>query len=69
VLERLGLILSTRYHAWHHREDNVQYTFLNGMTDPLLNLIAKKFYRGYKNTTDTHYATYVGSDTENRASP
>jgi hypothetical protein len=66
VLERLGLILSTRYHARHHREDNVQYTFLNGMTDPLLNLIAKKFYSGYKLTTDTHYATYVGSDTENR---
>ena len=67
ALERLGLILSTRYHAKHHREDNVQYTFLNGMTDPLVNFIAKRYYSGYKTTTDTHYANYLGSDTENRA--
>jgi hypothetical protein len=67
ILERLGLILSTRYHAKHHREDNVQYAFLNGMTDPLLNFIAKRYYSGYKTTTDTHYANYRGSDTENRA--
>lgn len=33
--------------------------FLNGLTDPLINLIARKIYKGYKNTTDLHFAKYV----------
>jgi hypothetical protein len=63
---RARILLSKRYHVRHHVEDNIQYTFLNGMTDPLLNLIARKFYKGYKKTTDTHYARYTGADTGNR---
>jgi hypothetical protein len=59
--------MPTRYHARHHRNDNVQYAFLNGMSDPLLDLIARKFYTGYKTTTDNHYARYAGPDTANRA--
>ena len=66
LLGRLRLILPSRYHARHHREDNVQYAFLNGMSDPLLDLLARRFYSGYKTTTDLHYATYVGNDTKNR---
>jgi hypothetical protein len=66
LLGRLRLILPNAYHARHHREDNVQYAFLNGMSDPLLDRIARRFYSGYKTTTDLHYATYRGSDTKNR---
>jgi hypothetical protein len=40
-------------------QDNVSYAFLNGLTDPLINHIASRFYRGYKQNTDLHYATYV----------
>lgn len=67
LLGRARIVMSSRYHARHHRQDNVQYAFLNGMTDPLLNLIARRYYAGYKTTTDTHYALYVGADTTNRA--
>lgn len=66
VLGKLGLLLSARYHARHHREDNVQYAFLNGMSDPLIDRIAKRYYAGYKHTTDTHYAHYDGVGTGNR---
>lgn len=66
VINRSGVFLSKRHHARHHIADNVDYAFLNGLTDPLLNVIAKKFYRGYKNTTDLHYAAYTGKGTENR---
>jgi len=61
------LLLSRRHHVRHHREDNVQYAFLNGMSDPVLNWVAKKYYAGYKTTTDRHYATYSGKETANRA--
>ncbi len=62
----IGLLLSKRHHMHHHTEDNKHYAFLNGMTDPVLNVIAKVVYPGYKNTTDTHYARYTGQDTHNR---
>jgi hypothetical protein len=65
-LGRIRILLPVRYHVRHHVEDNVQYAFLNGMTDPLLNVIARKMYRGYKTTTDTHYAMYEGAGTSNR---
>lgn len=58
-LARIGLLLPKRHHAWHHREDNRNYAFLNGFTDPLINLLAARFYPGYKNTTDLHYARYA----------
>jgi sterol desaturase/sphingolipid hydroxylase (fatty acid hydroxylase superfamily) len=65
-LRDLGLFLSKKHHARHHIADNVNYAFLNGLTDPLLNVIARKCSRGYKNTTDIHYATYTGAGTANR---
>jgi len=61
-----GLLLSKRHHGQHHIGDNINYAFLNGFTDRLLNLIARKYGRGYKDTTDRHYATYSGSGTANR---
>ncbi len=65
-LNRSGIFLSKRHHARHHLADNVDYAFLNGFTDPLLNVIAKKLYPGYKKTTDLHYANYTGKGTDNR---
>jgi hypothetical protein len=65
-LARLGLVLSKRRHARHHLEDNTNYTFLNGCTDPLVNMFAKWFHKGYKHTTDLHYAHYVIEGSEGR---
>lgn len=66
LLANSGLLLSKRRHGHHHLEDNKQYAFLNGMSDPLLDWLAKVLYKGYKTTTDLHYANYNGKDTENR---
>jgi hypothetical protein len=63
-LARCGLLLSKRHHGHHHLQDNRNYAFLNGMTDPLLNLIAGACCRGYKQTTDLHYAHYVTPQNE-----
>jgi len=65
-LQYLCLFLSKKHHGQHHIADNVNYAFLNGFTDPLLNLLARNFSRGYKNTTDRHYAAYAGVGTANR---
>jgi len=65
-LRRIGLLLNKRHHGKHHIQDNVNYAFLNGISDPLINIIAEVFYPGYKNTTDKHYAYYKGEDTKNR---
>ena len=66
ALQRTGLLLSPRHHAPHHRDDNVNYAFLSGVTDPLLNAIARRWGRGYRKGTDLHYATYAGAGTANR---
>lgn len=66
TLMKTGLLLDKRRHGRHHLEDNINYAFLNGMSDPLINAIAKKFYSGYKNTTDRHYEYYQGKGTKNR---
>jgi hypothetical protein len=66
LLGKAGILLPIRHHMRHHFEDNVNYAFLNGMTNPLLNVIAKALFRGYKNTTDAHYAMYTGAGTSNR---
>lgn len=58
-LGNIGILLSKRHHVKHHLEDNTCYAFLNGFTDPLLNLIAARLYKGYKQTTDLHYLQYV----------
>jgi hypothetical protein len=65
-LIRSKLLLSKRVHAQHHVKDNMSYTFLNGMTDPLVDFIARKFFAGYKNKTDLHYAKYSGSNAPRR---
>lgn len=65
-LRRAGLLMSNRYHVRHHTKDNINYAFLNAMTDPLTDAIAKILYTGYRKTTDTHYAFYTGAGTENR---
>jgi hypothetical protein len=65
-LGRAGILLDSHHHARHHLEDNVSYAFLNAMSDPIINSIARKIHAGYKNTTDTHYAFYTGVGTENR---
>jgi len=65
-LANCGLLLSKRHHAKHHLQDNRSYAFLNGATDPLLDLIASKWYGGYKQKTDLHYARYNGADGADR---
>lgn len=65
-LGRIGLLLPKRHHARHHAADNNNYAFLNGCTDPLINLIARRFFTGYKKNTDLHYARYEGEGTANR---
>ncbi len=57
-LASLGLLLSRKHHMPHHAQDNINYAFLNGMSDPLINRLAVWFYPGYKQTTDLHFARY-----------
>jgi hypothetical protein len=65
-LSDCGLLLSKRHHAKHHLQDNINFAFLNGCSDPLLNRIAAVFSKGYKHNTDLHYAHYAGLDNEER---
>jgi len=65
-LGNMGLLLSKKHHASHHLNDNNGYAFLNGFTDPPLDLIAKKFCKGYKNHTDLHFACYEVQNAESR---
>jgi hypothetical protein len=62
----IKLLLPKREHARHHLEDNVSYTFLNSITNSLLDFIAKMFSAGYKNKTDLHYAKYSASNMPRR---
>lgn len=54
-LQKIKILLPRKHHFLHHRKDNINYAFLNGVTDPLINFIAKKIYNGYKNSTDKHF--------------
>lgn len=65
-LGNMGLLLPKKHHASHHLNDNNGYAFLNGFADPPLDLIAKKFCKGYKNHTDLHFACYEVQDAESR---
>jgi len=58
-LAKIRVLLSREHHTPHHEADNLNYAFLNGMSDPLINLIARKFFTGYKLTTDQHFAAYA----------
>lgn len=62
LLAQIKLLLPKREHARHHLENNVSYTFLNGMANPVVDFIARIFFAGYKNKTDLHYATYSASN-------
>jgi hypothetical protein len=66
LLAGCGLLLSKRRHARHHLEDNCNYTFLNGVTDPLVNAIAAKTCGGYKQRSDLHFVSYAGLDGDSR---
>lgn len=65
-LAQIGILLPKRHHAQHHIQDNRNYAFFNGLTDPLLNLIAARFCRGYKLHTDLHFANYTAADLDKR---
>lgn len=54
MLQKLRLILPRHHHSKHHVQDNVNYAFLNGMTDPIINCIARWTCPGYKAHTDLH---------------
>jgi Lipid desaturase domain len=65
-LENIRVLMPKRHHAKHHLTDNTNYAFLNGLTDPFINFIANKLYKGYKNGTDKHYLEYKGAGSANR---
>ena len=65
-LGNMRVLLPKRHHARHHLEDNKNYAFLNGCTDPLLNLFAAVLFKGYKHTTDTHFAHWALDNGESR---
>ena len=58
LLQRLWILLPKKHHNSHHRIDNVNYAFLNGMSDPLINWIARNFCSGYRSGTELHTALY-----------
>ena len=60
-LQKYRILLSLRHHRLHHIQDNTHYAFLNGISDPLLNVIARTFFNGYKNRSDEHVAKYMKS--------
>lgn len=57
-LQKYWILLPKRHHMQHHRLDNVNYAFLNGMTDPLINRLAQRFGHGYRSSTDLDLALY-----------
>lgn len=65
-LQKAKVLLSKSHHRIHHAVDNKNYAFLNGMTDPLLNMISKWLFDGYKKHADQHAKAYRGHQTKNR---
>ena len=68
LLQRMRVLLPPGHHAIHHTQDNVNYAFLNGMSDPLLNAIARRFCKGYVGRSDLHARAYAGPQSANRQS-
>jgi hypothetical protein len=66
VMGSMGLLLSKRHHDPHHRLDNTRYAFLNGMTDGVVDWIARRWFAGYKHGTDLDYAQYRSPSGEDR---
>ncbi len=60
-LQRYHVLLSKSRHRAHHGADNMQYAFLNGVTDPLINFIARRCCKGYKNGADQHTQAYLST--------
>lgn len=59
ALQSARILLHPDHHRVHHESDNTHYAFLNGMTNPLVNFIAKRVCpAGYVTTTDAHSAPY-----------
>lgn len=58
-LQKYRILLSLTHHRHHHVQDNRNYAFLNGLSDPLLNIIASNFFSGYKKNSDKHVAVYT----------
>ncbi len=58
LLQRLRLLLPPEHHEVHHARDNVRYAFLNGLTDPLIDAIARRTCRGYVGRVDLHVQNY-----------
>lgn len=57
-LQKHRILLSKKHHLPHHHSDNTQYAFLNGVSDPLLNIIARSLFDGYKTNADRHAKIY-----------
>ena len=58
-LQKYNILLSPSHHRYHHSHDNMNYAFLNGLSDPLINIIAKKMkFTGYKNNADQHVKSW-----------
>ena len=67
LLQKYRILLCKRHHLVHHITDNKNYAFLNGLTNPLINWIAKHWYEGYKSHADLHAKAYTGTQTKNRS--
>ncbi|MDF1827303.1 MAG: fatty acid desaturase CarF family protein [Legionellaceae bacterium] len=57
-LQKYRLLLSLEHHRQHHVHDNTHYAFLNGVSNPLLNIIARKYFKGYKHYSDQYVRAY-----------
>ena len=64
--QKHGVLLSKKNHMIHHADDNKNYAFLNGVSNPFINKIADFLYEGYKNNADIHARSYTGQQTDNR---
>lgn len=60
-LQKYHLLLSLEHHRLHHIHDNTHYAFLNGVSNPLLNIIARKYFKGYKNYSDQYVRAYFNA--------
>ena len=65
-LQKYRILLPMSHHRHHHEKENEGYAFLNGTSDFIIDIIAKKLYKGYKDGTDKHFETYEGEGTLNR---
>ncbi len=60
ALQGARVLLPWSHHARHHDRDNMNYAFLNGLSDPLINWLARRLDLGYRDRTDRHSASLDG---------